>query len=118
MLAGAVLGAAAIQSLHAQSTPMAYVIAENVVKDEAAYMKDFAPSMAKAIQEAGGKYLVRGGKTISLHGAAPASRIVILQFESLDKAQAWANSSTTEVTFANGEKYATLRDYIVEGVSQ
>lgn len=110
-------GAAAIQTLHAQAAPKAYVVAQNVVKDEARYMKDFAPSMSKAIEAAGGKYLVRGGKTISMHGAAPASRVVILQFDSVDKAQAWANAAATKALFATGEKYATLNDYIVEGDS-
>ena len=71
------------QTLHAQAAPKAYVVAQNVVKDEAGYMKDFAPSMSKAIEAAGGKYLVRGGKTISMHGAAPTSRVVILQFDSV-----------------------------------
>jgi uncharacterized protein (DUF1330 family) len=81
-------------------------------------MKDFAPAMSKLIQGAGGKYLVRGGKTIPIHGAPPPSRVVVLQFESVDKAEAWANSATTKAAFATGEKYATLHDYIVEGVSQ
>jgi uncharacterized protein (DUF1330 family) len=111
LLAGAALGAAAIQTLHAQAAPKAYVVAQNV-------MKDFAPSMSKAIEAAGGKYLVRGGKTISMHGAAPVSRVVILQFDSVDKAQAWANAAATKELFETGEKYATLNDYIVEGASQ
>jgi uncharacterized protein (DUF1330 family) len=46
---------------------MDYVIAENVVKDQDAYGKDFAPVIGKTIQEAGGKFLVRGGKTIGIH---------------------------------------------------
>jgi len=37
VLAGAALGAAAVQTLHAQAKPMAYVIAENIVNDEAGY---------------------------------------------------------------------------------
>jgi antibiotic biosynthesis monooxygenase (ABM) superfamily enzyme len=46
-----------------------------------------------------------------MHGAAPASRVVILQFDSVDKAQAWANAAATKALFATGEKYATLSDY-------
>ena len=53
LLAGAALGAAAIQTLHAQAAPKAYVVAPNVVKDEAGYMKDCAPSTSKAIEGAG-----------------------------------------------------------------
>jgi uncharacterized protein (DUF1330 family) len=41
----------------------------------------------------------------------------VLQFESLDKAQAWWNSKATKDAFAVGEKYATFRDFAVEGVS-
>jgi uncharacterized protein (DUF1330 family) len=41
----------------------------------------------------------------------------ILQFESFDKAQAWANSPATKTAFAIGEKYSTLNDYAVESVS-
>lgn len=117
MLAGAALGATAIETLHAQANPIGYVIAENVVKDQAAYTKDFAPQIAKTIQDAGGKFLARGGKTIAMHGTPPAPRVVVVQFESVDKAQAWANSPAAKAAFAIGEKYSTLNDYIVEGVS-
>jgi uncharacterized protein (DUF1330 family) len=55
------------------------------VKDQDAYGKDFAPVIAKTIQEAGGKFLVRGGKTIGIHGTPPAPRVVVVQFESLEK---------------------------------
>jgi uncharacterized protein (DUF1330 family) len=118
MVAGVAIGAAAIQALHAQAKPMAYVIAENVVNDQATYAKDFAPVIGKEIEAAGGKFLARGGKTVSMHGAPPAPRVVIVQFESVDKAQAWASAPATKAAFAIGEKSATLHDYIVEGVSQ
>ena len=118
ILAGTALGAAAVQTLHAQAKPMGYVIAENVVNDQDGYTKDFVPAISKTIQDAGGKFLARGGKTVSIHGAPPPPRVVVLQFESMDKALAWANSPTTKSAFATGEKYATLHDYAVEGLSQ
>ena len=108
LLAGAALGAAAIQTLHAQVAPKAYVVAQNVVKDEAGYMKDFAPSMSKAIEAAGGKYLVRGGKTISMHGAAPASRVVILQFDSVDKGAGLGKCSSHEGALRYGREIRDL----------
>jgi uncharacterized protein (DUF1330 family) len=55
-------------------------------------------------------------QTNSIHGAAPASRVVVLQFESFDKAQVWANSTATKAAFAIGEKYATLRDFAVSRI--
>ena len=117
MIAGAALGAAAVQTLHAQAKPLGYVIAENIVNDRDGYTKDFIPPITKTIQEAGGKFIVRGGKTVPMHGTPPAPRVVVVQFESLAKAQEWANSSAAKAAFAIGEKYSTLHDYAVEGVS-
>lgn len=117
VLAGVAIGSTGTHILRAQARPMGYVIAENVVKDQDAYGKEFAPVIAKTIQEAGGKFLARGGKTVGIHGTPPAPRVVILQLESFDKAQAWANSPAAKAAFAVGEKYSTLNDYAVEGVS-
>jgi uncharacterized protein (DUF1330 family) len=117
MIAGVALGAATIQVLHAQAKPMGYSIALNTVNDQEKYINEFAPAVAKTIQDAGGKFLVRGGKTVAIHGAPPAPRVVVVQFESMDKAQAWANAPATKAIFAVGEKYATLNDFLVEGAS-
>src|ERR1700726_3942538 len=64
-----------------------------------------------------GKFLVRGGKTISYEGAAPAPRVVVVQFESLDKLQALYNSAPYKDAIAVGDKYATQRIFGAEGVS-
>lgn len=45
-----------------------------------------------AIAAYGGRYLTRGGKTITLEGDWQPSRFVILEFESLERAQAWYDS--------------------------
>jgi hypothetical protein len=42
--------------------------------------------------------------------------VAIYQVESLEKAQAWWNSPATKDAFAPGKKYATLRQFAVEGV--
>jgi uncharacterized protein (DUF1330 family) len=118
MLAGAALGAAAIQTLHAQAKPPAYVITEITIKDQDGYTKEFLPPVTKAIQDAGGKFIARGGKTITFQGAAPTPRVVVIQFESLEKTQAW-NDSAAQVTAQKiGDKFATFRSFAVEGISQ
>jgi uncharacterized protein (DUF1330 family) len=96
---------------------MAYSIVFVTVNDQEKYMNEFAPAITKTLQDAGAKYLVRGGKSIPMHGAPPATRVVVAQFESIDRAQAWAASPATKAAYAIGEKYATLNDFIVEGVS-
>jgi uncharacterized protein (DUF1330 family) len=117
VIAGLAVGVTTIEVLHAQAKPMAYAIVLNTVNDQEKYMSEFAPVITKALQDAGGKYLVRGGKSIPMHGAPPAPRVVVVQFESIDKAQAWAASPAAKAAYAIGEKYATLNDFMVEGVS-
>ena len=88
MVAGFVLGAITVHEIQAQAKPPAYVISEIDVINADAYAKEYVPLANKALAESGQKRLASGGKTITLAGAPPASRVVVSQFESLDKAQA------------------------------
>ena len=117
MVASAALSAAAVQTLHAQTKPPAYNIVEITIKDQDGYNKEYLPLITKALTDAGGKFLVRGGKTISYEGASPAPRVVVIQFESLDKLQALYNSAPYKDAVAVGDKYATQRIFGAEGVS-
>ena len=117
MIASAALGAAVVQTLHAQTKPPAYNVAEITIKDQDGYNKEYLPLVTKAINDAGGKFIVRGGKTISYEGAAPAPRVVVVQFENLDKLQALYNSTPYKDAIAVGDKYSTQRIFGVEGIS-
>ena len=117
MVASFALGALAVQGLHAQAKPPAFNIAEITVTNDEGYTKEYVPPILKSIQDSGGKFIVRGGKTLSVFGAPPAPRITVIQFESLDKAQAWINSPAYKVAQAIGDKYATFRVYQVEGTA-
>ncbi len=118
MAASFALGGLAVQGLHAQAKPAGYYVGEITVKDQVGYMKEFVPPATKSFQDQGGKFVIRGGKTISTQGAPPAPRVVVIQFDTIDKAQAWWNSPAQKAAQAIGDKYATFRSYIVEGVAQ
>src|SRR5580704_9972891 len=105
MVGSFALGAVAIEGLHAQAKPAGYVIAEVTVKDPEKYKIEFIPPATKAIQDAGGKYVIQGGKTISFEGEPPAPRVVVFQFESMDKAQSWWNSQARKDADTIGDKY-------------
>jgi len=117
MIVSAALGAAVVQTLHAQAKPPAYNVAEITIKDQDGYNKEYLPLVTKAITDAGGKFIVRGGKTISYEGAAPAPRVIVVQFENLDKLQALYNSAPYKEAIAVGDKYSTQRIFGVEGIS-
>ena len=114
-LCGAVAGALAMRALHAKSNPMAFVITEIQVTDPEAYRTEYAPKIAKVNQEAGAIYLARGGKTVTLDGAPPEGRVVVLEFENWDTAMAWRNSAAHKALIPLRDKYSKTRSYVVEG---
>jgi uncharacterized protein (DUF1330 family) len=117
LIAGVAIGAVIVQGLHAQARMPGFYIAEINVKNQDAYATEFIPAALKALQEASGKFVVRGGNIVATQGAPPASRIVVLQFASIDKAQNWWNSQAQKEAQVIGDKYATFRSYIVEGLA-
>ena len=116
MLAGAAVGAAAVQTLHAQAKPPAYVVGEINVTNNEAYQKEYVQPAVKAIVDGGGKYIVRGGRIAGLYGEPP-KLIAIMAFESLEKAQATFESPAYKEAKKAGDKYATFRIYAVEGLA-
>jgi uncharacterized protein (DUF1330 family) len=110
-----VLGVAAASVLHAQTKPVAYMVAEIDVKDQDGYTNEFLPKAQANIKESGGKYLGGGfNKTISLSGAAPPARVVILQFPDMDALKAYADKQK-QLEADIGSKYATFRAIGIEG---
>jgi len=118
LLAGIALGGTAIQMLHAQAKPPAYVISEIDVTDKEAYAKEYVPFVVKALKESGQKQLAAGGQTVSLSGEPPRSRIVLSIFENIDKAKAAYTSPAYLEARKIGDKYAKLRIFAVEGIPQ
>jgi uncharacterized protein (DUF1330 family) len=116
LVAGVGLGATAVQALHAQASPPAYVVAEIDVKNPVPYETGYVPGAVKAIAAGGGTYLVRGGATAALFGEPPKPRIAIMAFASLEKAKAAFNSSAYRQAKKVGDKYANFRVYAVEGL--
>jgi uncharacterized protein (DUF1330 family) len=113
-----VLGLGAASVLHAQAKPPAYVFAEINVKDQDGYNKDFLPKAQANIKEFGGKYLGGGyNKAISLSGAPPANRLVLLQFPDMDSAKAFADKDRP-LEADVGSKYASFRAIAMPGVEQ
>jgi len=118
MFAGFGLGAVAVQGLHAQAKPPVYQVVEINASDLETYVKDYVPKARAAITAAGGKFLAAGGKTTTIEGEPPKSRIVIQQWDSVEKIQAYRDSAAFKDLLPLRNKLATFRSYAVEGEAQ
>jgi uncharacterized protein (DUF1330 family) len=118
MIAGVALGAAAIQGLHAQAKPKAYLVTESEILDSAA-LASYGPALASALQAAGGHWV--GGASgptdkITAVIGDPPKRFGVTEFESIDKVQAWLKSSDREAIAPQRNKAVKLtRQFIFEG---
>ena len=117
MLAGAALGGAAIEALHAQAKPPVYMIAINEVSDQERYAKEYVSPAQKSVKDHGGEYLAAGPGT-RVAGNLPEGPIVILRWESMEALQAWRNSPEFQAALKIGEKYAKFNIVAVNGVRQ
>jgi uncharacterized protein (DUF1330 family) len=91
-LAGFGLGAVAVQTLHAQTKPKAYLVSESEILDAGA-LAEYAPKAQANIKAAGGRSGVvpANGKIVGLIGEPP-KRFGVSEWESLEKAQAYYKS--------------------------
>ncbi|WP_210497446.1 DUF1330 domain-containing protein [Microvirga antarctica] len=78
--------------------PKAYILAQVDAADHDA-IAEYRTGAPVSVKRFGGQMLVRGGRTKSLEGREPRSRVVVIEFPSYDKALEWYHS----------EEYARLR---------
>ncbi|SEO82602.1 DUF1330 domain-containing protein [Aquisalimonas asiatica] len=93
----------------------AYWLALVDVDDEAAY-KEYAQRAPAAIEAYGGRVLARGGRRVGLEGAEPPGRVVIIEFDSVEQAEACFNSPEYQAARALRSDAADARFMIVEGL--
>ena len=93
----------------------AYVIVDITVTDPKRY-EDYKKLAPPAIAAYGGKYVVRGGKSEKLEGNWEPNRIVILEFESTEKAKEFINSPEYREARALRHETASSNMIVVEGL--
>lgn len=94
----------------------AYVIVEIEVLDPVVYeeYKALAPA---SIAAHGGRYIARGGRTELLEGDVAPRRVVILEFESVERAKAWLVSAEYREARALRHRAARTRMIVIEGLA-
>jgi len=98
------------------ATPPAYYVAEFEITD-AEGIKPYSAQVESTFKPYGGHFIVRGGKTVLLEGVAPKRPRVVIEFASLEKAQAWYNSAEYTELRKIRQRTAKTDVYLIEGVS-
>ena len=114
LAAGVALGAAAVQGLHAQAKPKAYIVTESELLDAAA-LATYLPKAQAAVRAAGGTPgVIATGKIIAVTGDPP-KRIGASEWPSAEQAQAYLKSPERAALNADRAKaFKTTRQFIVE----
>jgi uncharacterized protein (DUF1330 family) len=100
---------------HAKS-PFYVVIAIQKITDPEAYKP--LPEKGKAAAEgAGGHYIIRTGNITGLDGVAP-ERLALIEFDSIEKAQAWYKSAAQKDADTIRAKSTDSLAFIVEGLGK
>ena len=64
----------------------AYWMVRVEVTDREAFA-EYAQVVPEVLKKFGGRYVVRGGKTVTLEGPEESRRVVVIEFPSLEKAE-------------------------------
>ena len=93
----------------------AYVIVEISITDPTEY-EEYKKLTPAAIAAYDGRFVVRGGKTVSMEGNWQPERIVVLEFPSVARAKEWWNSDEYSKAKEIRQRTAHTKMIVVEGV--
>ena len=93
----------------------AYVVLDIKITDPSGY-EDYKKLSPAALAAYGGKYLARGGVNETLEGDWHANRLVIIEFDSMERAKQWLNSPEYAPAKALRHRYAQSQMVVVEGL--
>jgi uncharacterized protein (DUF1330 family) len=93
----------------------AYIIVEIDVLDPVGYV-EYKNLASATVEKYGGKYIVRGGRIEVLEGDWKPKRIVVLQFESAERAKQWLNCEEYREPRKMRHRTARTNMILVEGM--
>lgn len=113
---GIALGTLTSGVLRAQNPPPAFTIAEIQVTDPEAF-KEYASATGAGIPAAGGRFIVRSGKSFVINGEPPKS-IAVIQWDSLEQARTYFESTDYKKLTPVRDKASKFRAFSIEGAAR
>jgi uncharacterized protein (DUF1330 family) len=93
----------------------AYMIVRMNVTDMEQY-REYTKLTPAIIEKFGGKFIVRGGDVVTLEGEPETRRIVMVEFPSVEVAQAFYNSDEYQHAISVRENAAVGEFIVVQGI--
>ena len=94
---------------------VAYVIADVEITNPVEY-EDYKRMVPATLEAFGGKFVARGGEVAVLEGAWRPNRLVIIEFESVERARAWWASEEYRAAKELRQQHSVGSLVVVEGV--
>jgi uncharacterized protein (DUF1330 family) len=116
LIAAAVVVACGLTAwAQAPAPKKAYFLVQSDVTNPTQYA-EYAKLTPAVVEKFGGRFLTRGGQSATLEGRPAPSRVVVIEFPSYDRAQAFYTSAEYQKVKKMREGAATLQVVIVEGL--
>jgi uncharacterized protein (DUF1330 family) len=93
----------------------AYLIVNIEITDPERYA-EYVKVVPATLAKYGGRYLARGGRTVKLEGSWEPKRVVVLEFESLERAREWYASEDYRGPKALRRSASVADLVLVEGI--
>ena len=93
----------------------AYLVADIEVTDPEGYA-EYRRTVGESIAAFGGRFLARGGRTEALEGSWSPSRLVIVEFASMERLRAWYDSPDYAPALALRKRASVGSLVMTEGV--
>ena len=124
LFAGALLGGAAIQGLHAQSKAPVYVVAEMNPRWPEGFLffaQNYGSKIRELIKSHGGRVVALGGGPqgyVTAIEGEPPEHAAVQVWDSMDQLQAYRNDPQFKELRTIGEKYVRFYSYAIDGLSE
>lgn len=117
VLIGIAIGVAAVGGAWAQSVPAkkAYVLVQSEVINPDQYA-GYAKLTPAIIEQYGGRFLTRGGRSLTLEGHKAPERVVVIELPNYEAAQAFYNGPEYTAARKLRAGAATMQIVVVEGL--
>lgn len=93
----------------------AYVIVDVAISDPAGY-EEYRRAAPQSVAAYGGRFLARGGRAEALEGEWRPRRVVVLEFDSVERARAWWASEEYRGAKEVRQRTAATNMIVVEGL--